>query len=208
MITGTLWGLGGAVRTREIISDLEVVDTERVLQRTGIAKAAWSHTEANVLSKNARCDTHREWSDIRTDWQLTRSHTPDVGRIIEQPLPIEGDLAEVELAVAAHARTSGSDDVRTPRRVAHLSALERIYGNAAIDNWDEIRVSQGVQHRPWPRTVNTREDQIMIQRKAESFRLTNGPVRDLDTELVRSSRSRRFTVGNVNLGPPQAGVAA
>ena len=72
--------------------------------------------------------------------------TLDVGRIIEQPLPFEGDCAEVELTVATHARSPRLDNVRTPGSIAHLSAIDGIYGNATVDNRDEVRVCQRVEY--------------------------------------------------------------
>ena len=163
MIAGTFSSFSGTVRARSVIAMREVVSAERVLEWARIAEASGSHAEADVLSKDARCNAYRERCHIRIDWHTTLPCTLDVGRIIEQPLPFEGDCAEVELTVATHARSPRLDNVRTPGSIAHLSAIDGIYGNATVDNRDEVRVCQRVEYSSWPRTVNAREDNVVIK---------------------------------------------
>ena len=91
MIAGTLGSFSGTVRARSVIAVLEVVGAERVLEWAGISEASRGHAEADVLGKNARCNVHRERRYVRIDWHTTLSGTLDVSRIIEQPLPFEGD---------------------------------------------------------------------------------------------------------------------
>ena len=163
MIAGAFGSFSSTVQARSVLAMLEVVGAERVLEWAGIAEAGGSHTEADVLSKDARSNVHRERCHIRIDWHTTFPYTLNVGRIIQQPLPFEGDRAEVELTVATHARSPRPDHVRTPRGIAHLSIIEGIYGNATIDNRDEVRVGQGVEYSSWPRTVYAGEDQVVIK---------------------------------------------
>ena len=163
MIAGAFCTFSGTVRPLNVITVLEVVSAKRVLDWTGITETSGSHTEADVLGKDARCNIHRERRHVRIDWHTTISSTLDVCRVIEQSLPVQGDCAEVELTVATHARSPWPDNVRTPSSIAHLSAIERIYGNTTIDNRDEVRVGQRVEYSSWPRTVNAREDQVVIE---------------------------------------------
>ena len=163
MITGAFSNFSGTVLARSVIAMREVVGAKHVLEWAGIAKASRSHAEADVLSKDARCNIHRERRHIRIDWHTTLLCTLDVSRIIEQPLPFESDCTRVELTVATHARSPWPDNVRTPSSISHLSTIEGIYGNATIDNRDEVRVGQRVEYSPWPGTVNAAKDQVVIE---------------------------------------------
>ena len=91
MIAGAFGSFSGTVRARSVIAVFEVVGAERVLEWAGIAEASGSHAEADVLGKDARCNVYRERRHIRIDWHTTLPCTLDVSRIIEQPLPFEGD---------------------------------------------------------------------------------------------------------------------
>ena len=87
----------------------------------------------------------------------------DVGRVVEEPLLFKGDRAEVELAVATHARSPGPDNVRTPSGIAHVAAIERVDCDTAVDGGDEVRVGHGVKHGARPGTVDTREYEVVIE---------------------------------------------
>ena len=163
LIASAFASFGNAVRAGNVFAMLEVVSAERVLERPGIAKAGGSHIEADVLRKNARCNVYREWRHIRTNCHVTVSCTLDVCRFIEQPLPFEGDTAEVELTVATHARSTRPNNVRTPSGITQLSTIESIYGNTTIYNRDKIRIGQRVEYSSWPRTVNAAKDQVVIE---------------------------------------------
>ena len=75
--------LSGAVRARTVISVLKAMCAERILKWAGIAETTWSHTEADVLSKYARCNVYGKRRHIRIDCDTTLPCTLDVNWIIE-----------------------------------------------------------------------------------------------------------------------------
>ena len=88
MIAGAFCTFGDTVWPRNVIAVLEVVSAERILDWTGITETSGSHTEADVLGKDARCNIHRERRHIRIDWHTTIPCALDVSGIIEQSLPV------------------------------------------------------------------------------------------------------------------------
>ena len=91
MITRTLGSFNGTVRARSVVAMLEMVGAERILEWAGIAEAGGGYAKADVLGKNARCNVHGERRHIWVHWNPTLLGTCNVGRIIEEPLPVEGD---------------------------------------------------------------------------------------------------------------------
>ena len=207
MITGGFSILDGAVRAGSVIAVRQVVGAKRVVEWAGITEASGSHAEADVLRKEARCNAYRKRRHVRIHGRAILSCMLDVRGVVKETLPIKGDSPEVKLTIATHARPPRPDNVGTPGGIAHLPALEGVYGDASIDYRDEIRVGQRVEHGSWPGAVDAAEDQIVIECQPQSFKFTDGPVRNLDTAPVRSRCCRCFPAGNVYLGPSQARVA-
>ena len=91
MIARALGSFSRTVRARNVIAMLEMVGAERILEWAGIAEAGGGYAKADVLGKNARCNVDGERCHIWIHWNPTLLGTCDVGRIIEQPLPVQGD---------------------------------------------------------------------------------------------------------------------
>ena len=207
MITGGFSILDGAVRAGSVIAVRQVVGAKRVVEWAGITEASGSHAEADVLRKEARCNAYRKRRHVRIHGRAILSCMLDVRGIVKETLPIKGDSPEVKLTIATHARPPRPDNVGTPGGIAHLPALEGVYGDASIDYRDEIRVGQRVEHGSWPRAINAAEDQIVVECQAKSCCFANGPVGDHNVTHIRSGCCCCLPAGHVKLGPLQVRVS-
>ena len=92
-------------------------------------------------------------------------------RIIQQSLLFDGDEAQVQLAVATHARPSWPDNVGTPSGVPHVTVVKGIDRDSSINDRNQVRVGQRVEDCSRPRAINAREDQVMIKREPKSHQV-------------------------------------
>lgn len=67
-----------------------------------------------------------------------------------------------------------------PDAIAHAPIREGVERNTSVDDWDEVGVGEGIQHRSWPRTVDAGKDDV------------GGPLDLAGHRLVHDSRSRRL----------------
>ena len=120
---------------------------------------------------------------------------------------VEGDLGHVELAVAGHAGPAGPDDVGAPGGVAHGAVGAGVDGDAAVDDGDQVAVGERVEYGSGLGPVHAGEDEVVVEREAQSLGFAHRQVRHLDPGMLGGGRGAGHTSCDVGLGAAQPGVS-
>ncbi len=105
--SGFHWAVGAARR----FDSLEPMRGEAVAKRPRFTEPARGGDEAHELREQTAGGAHRQRGDILTLGAFGQRQARDVALVIEEPLSVGMDLAEVELTVAGHAGTTGAEHV-------------------------------------------------------------------------------------------------
>src|SRR6202035_839771 len=97
----------------------------------------------------------------------------DVAGIIQTPVPLHHHLGWVVLPVAGQTDPAWPGYMRPPHGPSHATTGKRVGMNSPINDGDDVRISQGIEHVSRPGTVDAGEHHVEVERTPQPFRLTD-----------------------------------
>ena len=122
--------------------------------------------------------------------------TIDIGRVIQKAFAFGLNQARIVLTYALQALPPNSGGMGFPVRSRQLAEPVGAHGDATIYDGDQMGVGNQIQNIPTPWPVNTRKENIAVERRAETFLLIHRSDNGLDPEgsaVARAAKCRACT---------------
>src|SRR6266511_2408414 len=166
------------------------------LHRSGVRMVRlWADAAYSMVSRHERDeleylmggDAQAECKDVPALIALTVSLTQtfDVIRVVKHAVAVQCSITSAERFQTVQAGTFRADCVNPPVNMEQLPGIVDSRENAAVDDWDEVRIGQSVHYMPRPGPVNTADDHIAVECACESLLdiVPVGPERTVEVAL-------------------------
>ncbi len=170
----------------------------------------WADAAYSMVSRHERDeleylmggDAQAECKDVPALIALTVSLTQtfDVIRVVKHAVAVQCSITSAERFQTVQAGTFRADCVNPPVNMEQLPGIVDSRENAAVDDWDEVRIGQSVHYMPRPGPVNTADDHIAVECASESFRRKQRLLNRRDPEAVARVRALDETTCLRDLG--------